>query len=509
MHQTRALRLRLSTQPGFLLSHAGSPTIGARVASRSSSHVGQTTILLGLLAMDAAIGFGVPLSAAAWLSPLPAACAPVLILTTVLTLCLTALSGGYAPRLLARRGEQVRLVLTAGVTATGVTALAAWAFGAGQIVSPDWALPASGAGLLGLAGGRALAGWLLAHERSGIAAPRIVVVGGGAIGTRLMRTMLTTEGRPDAVERVRLLGYVDGVPTPMGAPTDGPMDGGAPFLGGLAELLALIRAGSVDRVIIALPWSAQAPVLELIRQLAECPIEIQLARDPTVELGSDRTASRQWMRERLIHVMDPPLPGLASVLKRGEDIVVAMILLIPGLPLMAAIALLIRLNSPGPALFRQLRTGFNNRDFEMLKFRSMHHHLADPDAGQQVTARDPRVTRFGAFLRRSSLDELPQIFNVLRGDMSIVGPRPHAPGTRAGGRMFDHVVADYAARHRIRPGVTGLAQVRGLRGPTETEDKLVRRVDSDLEYIENWSVWLDMLVLARTAFAVLRMKNAC
>ena len=215
------------------------------------------------------------------------------------------------------------------------------------------------------------------------------------------------------------------------------------------------------------------------------------------------------MRTDLIHVMDPPLSGLAGLVKRVEDIAIASIALIPCLVIMSGIALAIRLDSPGPVLFRQRRTGFNNRDFQMLKFRTMHHHLADHDARLQVTRGDPRVTRIGGWLRRSSLDELPQIFNVLRGDMSIVGPRPHAPGTKAGGRVFDQVVTHYAARHRVRPGVTGLAQVRGLRGPTETEAKLVSRVDSDLEYIENWSVWLDLMVLARTFFAVLRMKNAC
>ena len=138
------------------------------------------------------------------------------------------------------------------------------------------------------------------------------------------------------------------------------------------------------------------------------------------------------------------------------------------------------------------------------------YHRPDGDTPDlQAIRNDPRITRVGMWLRRSSLDELPQIFNVLMGDMSIVGPRPHAPATRAGGRVFDEVVTDYAARHRMRPGVTGLAQVRGLRGPTETEDKLVRRVDSDLEYIENWSLWLDIVVLARTALAVIGMKNAC
>ncbi len=449
--------------------------------------------------MDSAIGFGLPL-ATARLSAAPPESTPVVLLTTVLALCLIGVSGGYSPRLLQRRAELVRLPLMSAATATGAMALAAWAFDGARLVDPGWALPAAGLGMAGLAGGRAVAFWLLAQGRNGLYAPRTVVVGGGPAGARLMRSLLAGQGQP-----VRLLGYVDGRPMPA---QDGP--GLAPFLGGLAELLALIRCGDVDRVIIALPWSAQAPVLELISQLAECPIQILLARDPQVEFASDRGAfDRELPATGLIHVMDPPLAGIAGFVKRCEDIAIALLLLLPSLPIMAAIAIAIRLDSPGPILFRQRRTGFNNRDFQMLKFRTMHHHLADPDARLQTTPSDPRVTRIGAWLRRSSLDELPQMFNVLCGDMSIVGPRPHAPGTRAGGRAFEQVVSHYGARHRVRPGVTGLAQVRGLRGPTETEDKLVRRVDSDLEYIENWSVWLDLLVLARTAFAVLRMKNAC
>jgi lipopolysaccharide/colanic/teichoic acid biosynthesis glycosyltransferase len=194
--------------------------------------------------------------------------------------------------------------------------------------------------------------------------------------------------------------------------------------------------------------------------------------------------------------------------KRLLDLaVVALLLAVLG-PAMLLIALAIRLDSPGPVLFRQQRIGFRGRMFWMLKFRTMHHPASPATALHQATRRDRRVTRFGALLRRTSLDELPQLVNVLRGEMSMVGPRPHAPGTCAGGRPFEQITPLYAARHRMRPGLTGLAQVRGLRGATETEDKLVHRLDADLEYIETWSLWLDLVVLARTAVAVLQMKNA-
>ena len=476
----------------------------SRVSDRPA-RVGLTTLLAGLLAIDALAGFGLPLLATAWIRTPTTGFMPVILLAVVLTLCLIGLFGGYSPRLARRPSGQIRLVVAASLTALCATALAAWAFDAGELVSAQWALPAIVAGVAGIAAGRAIAGWLLARDRNGIYAPRTVVIGGGPTGASLMERLQNPRQRQPMEERVRLLGYVDGRPT---LATDG--SNIAPYLGGLAELLALIRCGDVDRVIIALPWSAQAPVLELISQLAECPIQIQLARDPRVEFVTDRRRfDQELLRTGLLHVMDPPLSGLASLVKRAEDLAIVAIVLLPCLPILAAIAVAIRLDSPGPVLFRQLRTGFNNRDFQMWKFRTMHHHLADPEVRQQITRNDPRVTRIGAWLRRTSLDELPQIFNVLRGDMSIVGPRPHAPGTRAGGRVFDQVVGDYAARHRVRPGVTGLAQVRGLRGPTETEAKLVSRVDSDLEYIETWSLWLDLRLLAQTAYAVLRMKNAC
>ena len=208
---------------------------------------------------------------------------------------------------------------------------------------------------------------------------------------------------------------------------------------------------------------------------------------------------------------DPPPRGLgagARRLKRMEDIAGALLALaVFALP-MLLVALAIRLDSPGPVLFRQRRAGLGNRDFVLLKFRTMRAERCEARMRAQVTRDDPRLTRLGAFLRRTSLDELPQLFNVLRGEMSLVGPRPHAPETRAGGRLFAEIVPDYAARHVVKPGITGLAQVRGLRGETRTEEALIRRVGSDFEYIRRWSLLLDLWILLRTAFCVLSMRNA-
>lgn len=200
--------------------------------------------------------------------------------------------------------------------------------------------------------------------------------------------------------------------------------------------------------------------------------------------------------------------GCLGSTKRAFDILVALVLLAILSPVMLLIAFAIRLDSRGVILFRQRRIGYGNIPFETLKFRTMR---SDADGGgvlRQATRHDPRVTRVGMLLRRFSVDELPQLINVLRGDMSLVGPRPHAPGTRAGGKPFELVTPRYFARHLVRPGLTGLAQVRGLRGETETEDKLIRRVEADIEYIEHWSLWLDVKILARTVVAVFSTQNA-
>jgi lipopolysaccharide/colanic/teichoic acid biosynthesis glycosyltransferase len=205
----------------------------------------------------------------------------------------------------------------------------------------------------------------------------------------------------------------------------------------------------------------------------------------------------------------PALPPWQAAVKRITDVVLAsMALLVLGVP-MLLLAAVMRLESDDPALFRQKRIGLHNRPFTMLKFRTMRAGVEDA-AGmcRQATRDDPRVTPLGRFLRRTSMDELPQLLNVLAGDMSLVGPRPHAPGTCAAGRPFETITDRYAQRHCVKPGMTGLAQVRGWRGETDTVEKLLRRVDSDLEYIASWSLRRDLAIIARTAATVLLMRNA-
>jgi putative colanic acid biosynthesis UDP-glucose lipid carrier transferase len=200
-----------------------------------------------------------------------------------------------------------------------------------------------------------------------------------------------------------------------------------------------------------------------------------------------------------------PMNGMARIIKRLEDIVIGgLIALIIALPCIA-IAIGIKATSPGPVLFKQHRTGANGKRFKVYKFRSMAVHEEKTGVVSQATKEDPRVTRLGAFLRRTSLDELPQFYNVLQGRMSIVGPRPHA---LAHNEYYKELVQSYMWRHKVKPGITGWAQVNGLRGETDTLEKMERRVEYDLKYIDNWSLWLDLRIIFLTIFKGFTHKNA-
>ena len=199
-----------------------------------------------------------------------------------------------------------------------------------------------------------------------------------------------------------------------------------------------------------------------------------------------------------VQFFDPPLNGVAAFVKRAEDILLALILLAATAPLMLLVSVVIKLGSRGPVLFRQPRHGLNGLEIQVFKFRTMYAHLEDTVASRQTSRDDSRVTWVGRFLRRHSIDELPQLFNVLLGTMSLVGPRPHARGTTAGGLSLELAVPGYMARHRVKPGITGWAQVSGCRGNLDSVEKAVRRVECDLYYIENWSLLLDLQIIAKT-----------
>ena len=196
-------------------------------------------------------------------------------------------------------------------------------------------------------------------------------------------------------------------------------------------------------------------------------------------------------------------------MKWAFDHVVGALMLIMLSPVLALVALAIKLDSPGPVLFKQKRFGFNNERIDVYKFRSLFHHQADPTAAKVVTKNDPRVTRVGRFIRKTSLDELPQLFNVVfKGNLSLVGPRPHAVQGKLQNQLFDEAVDGYFARHRVKPGITGWAQVNGWRGEIDNAEKIQKRVEFDLYYIENWSVLFDLYILFKTPLALLKTDNA-
>lgn len=278
-------------------------------------------------------------------------------------------------------------------------------------------------------------------------------------------------------------------------------------LGGVKDLVSFVREASVDLVIVAVPISAEERLLQLLDQLSVLPVDIRVAANASKLRLHPRAYS--WLGKiPLIDLSDKPLTDWDTFIKGAFDRATALLALCTLGPLMALIAIAIRLDSKGPILFRQQRFGFNNQLIEILKFRSMHTAQCDKDASRLVTRGDPRVTRLGAFLRKTSLDELPQLINVLRGDLSLVGPRPHALQAKAANQLYQDAVDGYFTRHKVKPGITGWAQVNGWRGETDTREKIRKRVEYDIYYIENWSLLFDISILLRTPMALLKTDNA-
>jgi exopolysaccharide biosynthesis polyprenyl glycosylphosphotransferase len=273
----------------------------------------------------------------------------------------------------------------------------------------------------------------------------------------------------------------------------------------IAALEGLIRAKRVDEVVFFAARediAGQAHHDALVGRLAEQPVLLRFAVD-TLHRADDTLMTGAGLH--LVTALERPLPMQAAAIKRAMDLLVGGLALLVMAPVMAVIALL--LCGSGPILFRQRRVGANGALFDVLKFRTMTHGTRSKIV-RQAQEGDQRVTRLGRWLRRSSLDELPQLFNVLRGDMALVGPRPHAPGTAVEDFTFEQATRLYGARHRIKPGMTGLAQVHGLRGPTRTRADVAARVAADLDYIARWSPWLDVMILLRTLPAVIGGRNA-
>jgi Undecaprenyl-phosphate glucose phosphotransferase len=271
---------------------------------------------------------------------------------------------------------------------------------------------------------------------------------------------------------------------------------GLPCLGMNRELIDDGLQGKFDAVVMVLPKEEQARVDGMAAQVTQLATDVYAC--PWLATETRPLAACRGIPVAVVAVR--PLSDWQLVQKRALDLLIGSILLVVLAPTLLLIALIVKLDSAGPVLFRQTRIGFNNVPFVCFKFRTMFHHAADHLAERQTTRNDARVTRFGRWLRRSSLDEMPQLWNVLRGDMSLIGPRPHAPNTRADGRLFVDVVSNYAMRHRVKPGITGWAQVNGWRGETATVEQIEQRVRHDLYYIQNWSLALEFRILVLTSF---------
>jgi Undecaprenyl-phosphate glucose phosphotransferase len=339
---------------------------------------------------------------------------------------------------------------------------------------------------------RLLQGW----TESGRLARRVAVIGAGEFSREFIERLrdephaYTVVGLYDD-RRSRIPGVQEGVRV----------------RGTVRDLLERSREEQIDLIVIALPLRAAARISRILEEIGSAVADICL----TTDFAGFRYRSSQISSvgsNPVVLVDERPLKDWRAGKKFAFDIVIGSLLLAVLSPFLALIALAIHFDSPGPVLFRQPRLGFNNRLFTCYKFRTMHHKMTDLLGDRQATRDDPRVTRIGKWLRALSLDELPQLLNVLKGNMSLVGPRPHPPNTKAADKLFTDVVANYAFRHRVKPGITGWAQVNGWRGETKTIEQIENRVACDLAYIENWSVWFDLRIMMLTVTREILSRHA-
>ena len=280
-----------------------------------------------------------------------------------------------------------------------------------------------------------------------------------------------------------------------------------PMIGDLAALCDAARRGEIDQVLISGAHFTPKRLEQIVEGLSEVCVDVSLIPAQAIELAPKYRVNLLGAVP-VLTLWQRPFRDMNQVVKRAEDLLLSAIGLILLSPILLVTALLIRLTSPGPVLFVQPRVGFNNEAIDVYKFRTMYTHMADLGAKKTTTRDDPRVTPVGRFLRRFSIDELPQLLNVLQGSMSLVGPRPHGTAMMVGERFYHEAVRGYAGRHRVKPGITGYAQVKGLRGEVRTIERAKRRVELDKYYVDHWSFWLDLWILFATVRAVLFDRDA-
>lgn len=366
---------------------------------------------------------------------------------------------------------------------------------AGDHFSRVWLVSWYATGLVSLAATRlVLCGIVTAMTRAGRFDRRTAIVGGGPAAEAMIKAL---DAQPDS--GIRIVGVFDD----RSDDRSSDVVAGYPKLGRVDDLVDYARRTHLDLVVFTVPISAEERLLQMLSKLWVLPIDIRLSAQ----------ASKLRLRPRsysyigsvpVLDVLDRPIRDWDVVVKSLFDRVVGALLLVLLSPFLVATAIAVKLDSRGPVFFKQKRYGFNNELIEVYKFRSMYTDMADVSASKLVTKDDPRVTRVGRIIRKTSIDELPQLFNVVFfGNLSLVGPRPHALHAKAADRLYDQVVDGYFARHKVKPGITGWAQINGWRGETDTQEKIQRRVEHDLYYIEHWSVFFDLQILAMTPVALL------
>lgn len=406
------------------------------------------------------------------------------------------LAGSYRPKLLVNLGDQLSALFVGGIGALMTVLIGGFITGSSSDYSRAWIVGSLGIAAVFLIGNRMVVSMVARSiVKQGHLRERIVLVGVNDHAEKIISN-LTQKKFPD----LKLQGVFDDRATRVSHSL-----GGYPILGTIDELLTYVRTNKVDRVVVTLPWTSSLRIQWLLKKLRTVPVRIDLV--PHDMIWQFQVPDMERIADiPIITIANRKIDEQSGVVKRMEDVVLSLLLLILTGPIMLLIALAIKLDSPGPVLFRQKRHGFNNEVFDVFKFRSMR--VMDDGAGRvvkQATRDDARITRVGRFLRRSSLDELPQLLNVLLGTMSVVGPRPHAVTHNI---QYAGLIAEYFARHNVKPGITGWAQVNGLRGETDTEEKMRKRVEYDLHYIEQWSLLFDLKIVLMTAICVWMQENA-
>lgn len=419
----------------------------------------------------------------------------VALLAAMLFVCAFERVGGYGLKRLSKLEWQVTRVLMTWCILVSVLLFAAFLSKTSQSFSRGWMLvwiiTAIGMQLIGrclldISTRRRPAGGFLARTT--------VIFGAGNEGQRLVAKLQQSEDKS-----IVIIGIFDDRKSRIPKAFNG-----VSVLGTSDDLLRFARKIRIDDVIFALPLEAEQRLKTLFDKLKGVAVDLRLSVEPIAEKFQIRGMTYIGSAA-VLEIVDRPLKNWRAVAKWAEDIVLAAILLVAFAPLMAMVALLIKLDSRGPVLFVQKRFGFNNEVIRVLKFRTMYVDRGDLSGGQRTIRYDPRVTRIGRLIRALSIDELPQLINVLRGEMSIIGPRPHPLAMQVGnGSLYGEAVAEYCHRHRVKPGITGWAQVNGLRGEVDALPKARARVDHDLYYIEHWSPWLDLKILIKTFIALIR-----